>query len=378
MTRILFVITGLGTGGAEAMLVKVLAGLSRTRFDVRVVSLGDRGSHGATIEALGIPLLCLGMRRGVPSWKAWRSMLKMAKEWQPQILQGWMYHGNLAVSLLQKALPGRIPVVWNIRQTLYDVQNERWLTRWIIRASRCLSLGTHTVLYNSNTSLGQHTAFGYAAARARMIPNGFDTQIFRPDATLRKQMRQRMGVADGELCIGMAARWHPQKDFPTLMKAAELLWATRPDVVLLLAGKDVDVGNPPLREWMQRAPQGRLYLLGEQKDMASFHAALDIATLSSAWGDAFPNSIGEAMSCGVPCVVTAIGDTPDIVGDTGMVVAPSSPDALAAGWRVLLDASRDERLRLGQAARMRIIQHYSIDTVAEQYMALYECCQRKC
>lgn len=378
MTRILFIITGLGTGGAEAMLVKVLTRLDRSRFDVRVVSLSDPGSHGATIEAMGIPLLCLGMRRGMPSWRAWRSLLQLAKDWQPQILQGWMYHGNLAVSLLQKALSRQVPVIWNIRQTLYDVQNERWMTRLIIRAGRWMSKGTHTVLYNSQTSLGQHNAFGYEAARARVIPNGFDTQVFRPDAAPRKQLRGRLGLADGDLCIGMAARWHPQKDFPTLMRAAELLWAKRPDAVLMLAGKDVDGDNPQLQEWMQRAPAGRLHLLGEQKDMAGFHAALDVATLSSAWGDAFPNAIGEAMSCGVPCVVTAIGDTPDIVGDSGRVVPPSDPSALAAGWLALLDAPPAERQRLGQAARARIIQHYSIEAVVDQYMALYERCHGAC
>ena len=101
-------------------------------------------------------------------------------------------------------------------------------------------------------------------------------------------------------------------------------------------------------------------------------AGLDLATSSASYGEGFPNVIGEAMSSGVPCVVTDVGGSASIVEDTGVVVPPNKPLLLARGWKTILELSRDERFQLGKNARNRVIGNYSIDAIVKAYIHLYQ------
>jgi glycosyltransferase involved in cell wall biosynthesis len=140
----------------------------------------------------------------------------------------------------------------------------------------------------------------------------------------------------------------------------------------VLAGTDVDPKNLELNQLIEAHRLGAcVHLLGERSDIAWITAGLDIATLSSAWGDAFPNVIGEAMACGVPCVVTDIGDASCIVGNTGIVVPPRHPTALVKAWNKLLEMDATARTRLGEAARQRVIENYSLAKIARRYERLY-------
>jgi glycosyltransferase involved in cell wall biosynthesis len=112
------------------------------------------------------------------------------------------------------------------------------------------------------------------------------------------------------------------------------------------------------------------YLLGRRDDMPRITAALDVA-VSSSFTEAFPNAIGEAMSCGVPCVVTDVGDCGRLVSDTGVVVPPRNPERLATGISQLLDLSCQDRQTLGAAARKRVIEEFSLDKMVKAYMSLY-------
>ena len=99
--------------------------------------------------------------------------------------------------------------------------------------------------------------------------------------------------------------------------------------------------------------------------------ALDVATLCSAYGEGFPNALGEAMACGIPCVTTDVGDTARIVGTVGFVVQRRSPEALAAGWRSAASLPADERQIIGEGGRNRIIERYSVDTMVAETISLY-------
>ena len=105
--------------------------------------------------------------------------------------------------------------------------------------------------------------------------------------------------------------------------------------------------------------------------MPRIYAASDIVTISSAFAEAFPNVLGEAMACAVPTVVTDIGDCARIVGDTGIVVPPRSPGALVKAWERLMDEGRDARLELGREARRRVQHEYSLERIVHRYETLY-------
>jgi glycosyltransferase involved in cell wall biosynthesis len=256
---------------------------------------------------------------------------------------------------------------------LYDLKNERLLTRWVIRANAWLSARASAIVYNSHTSARQHEAFGFDASRAQIIPNGFDTQLFCPDVTARASVRREFGVGEDVVLIGLIARYHPMKDHQLFLRAAALLVQVCPGVRFLLAGLGMDAANPVLRSMIaESGVADRMCLLGERIDTPRLNAALDIACSASAWGEGFANAVGEAMSCGVPCVVTDVGDSMRIVDDTGIAVPARDAEALAGALKRLVSLGREGRLALGARARQRVIDEFSLGAVVRQYENLYE------
>lgn len=367
--RVIFIITGLSTGGAEMMLLKLCSKLDRHRFAPSVISLSGKGAVGPRIEALGIPVYTLGIRPSRPSLAGLLRLRKLVLTLRPNLVQGWMYHGNLAASLATRS----VSVVWGIRQSLYGLDKERVLTRWVIRLGVVMSRYSRAIVYNSRTSARQHEAFGFNTSRTCIIPNGFDTEVFHPDENARIGIRQELGLSGNVVLIGLIGRYHPMKDHRNFLNAAALIAKEFPDVCFLLVGCEVNAGNPALSAMILKfGLSGRVFLLGERKDIPQLNAALDIASSASAWGEGFANVIGEAMSCGVPCVVTDVGDSAWIVGDTGRVVPQRDPVALAAAWKSLIMLGRDERQALGSLARQRVIENFSLESVVKQYEDLYE------
>jgi len=371
MIRVCHIITGLYTGGAEMMLLKLLSATDRDHFEPSVISLIDRGALGKRIAALDIPVESLGMVRGRPGPTALARLWRTIRRLRPTVLQGWMYHGNLAASLAA-GFGGNPPVLWNVRQTLYGLGAEKPLTRAAIRLSARVSGSPAYIVYNSRLSAEQHEAAGFRRERRVIVPNGFDGPAFGVTDARRRQARLDFGLADDALAIGLAARAHPMKDHGNFLRAAALLAEQRPEARFLLAGRGVDEDNAELLGLMgQLGLARRVSLLGEQQDMRAFYAALDIAALSSAWGEGFPNVLGEAMAAGLPCAATDVGESADIIGETGRIVPPQDPAALAAALAGLAELGRDGRRRLGTRARERVLNRYALPTVATRYEQLY-------
>ncbi len=365
--RVLHVITGLRTGGAEHMLLKLLAASPDQAGDRMVVSLTDKGAVGPRLEALGIGVVSLGMRR-LPDPLSLVRLARRIDAFAPDVVQGWMYHGNIQASLARPLSRSRAPVAWTIRQTLYDRAAERRLTRVAIRLGALLSRRAAAIVYNSELSARQHEAIGYDAARRAIIPNGFDCERFRPMPEARAQVRAALGIAAGVPLVGLVARYHPMKDHRGFLKAAAIVARRYPAVHFLLAGAGLEI----LAESAElRALGDRVLVLGERSDMPSLTAALDIACSASARGEGFSNALGEAMATAVPCVATAIGASGELIGDTGVLVPPSDPAALAAGIMDLLAVGETGRRALGEAARLRVVQRFALADVARRYDELW-------
>lgn len=370
--RILHVITGLDTGGAETMLLKLLTVHVSAGVECAVVSLGGEGTLGPRIGALGVPVLGLGLSRRMPNPAALLTLLRFVRRFDPQLIQGWMYHGNLAASLAGLGTRRRVPVNWSIRQSLYDLAAERPATAILIRLGARLSRRPAAIIYNSETSAAQHEALGYAATDRHVIPNGFDCDAFRPSEATRQRVRAALGIAEDAVVIGLIARWHPMKDHRTFFEAAAPVAARHPSARFLLAGSGISADEPGLTQLIaEHGLQSRVLLLGERADVAELTAALDIACSASARGEGFANVIGEAMASGVPCVVTDVGDSARIVGATGIVVPARAPAALADAIGGLIDAGPERRRELGAAARRRVETEFSLPAVAERYLELY-------
>jgi len=370
--RILHVITGLATGGAEISLLRLVSAGRADGVESAVISLTSLGPVGERIANLGIPVTVAGIGRNPLGLARLLRLRRPARRFAPHLIQGWMYHGNLAASFLAFRAAHRAPVLWNIRQTLYRLADEKTVTAAVVRIGAALSRRPAAIVYNSEISAGQHEAIGYAAAKRVVIPNGIDCMEFVPSPDARAALRGELGLGANALLVGLVARLHPMKDHRGFLLAAGQLAPLYPDLHFVLAGRGVTPDEPSLaRIIAEQNLAGRVHLLDERSDIARIDAALDIACSSSSRAEGFSNAIAEAMACGVPCVVTEVGEGRGIVGDTGVAVPPLDPGALAESIKKLLDAGSEARGRLGAAARRRVETEFSLAKTVRAYHALY-------
>jgi glycosyltransferase involved in cell wall biosynthesis len=368
--RIVHVINDLHVGGAEGTLFRLLSRLDGRRFESSVISLLTPGPLGPSIERLGIPVMSLGMRRGRASPRALLRLATIIRRRRPDLVQTWLYHSDL-LGLLATRLTGAGAVVWNLRCSDMDLSHYRRLSAWVVRACARLSSLPQAVVVNSTAGRVFHERLGYRAKRWELIPNGVDLERFRPDAVARSEVRAELGTDDGTALVGLVARYDPMKDHETFIAAAGSVAQRHQSVRFLLAGEEVTVENTELSRLIRSAGlEDRVHLLGRRDDVERVFNALDIAVLSSV-SEGFPNIVAEAMACGVPCVVTDAGDAAEIVGDTGLVVPPEAPAALADAIERMVSLGRDVRQQRGTAARERIARSYSLERMVGAYSALY-------
>jgi glycosyltransferase involved in cell wall biosynthesis len=335
-----------------------------------VLALKNEGPLSNQLNELDVPCMHLEMTSVLPRPLHLYRMAGFLRRLQPDLIQGWMVHGNLAALLLRFLLPARPPVLWNIRHSVTGFPLSS-TSGFLIRQSARLSSHTAHIIYNSQRSACEHELLGYDRRRTIVIPNGFECDRFKPDPAARAEIRSELRVEEDTPLIGLIARYDPLKDHATFLQAAQILSSRYPGVRYVLAGRGVARENLALMRRVQALGLGdRVHLLGERTDVPRLTASLDIAT-SCSRSEAFSNTLGEAMACTVPCVATDVGDSAFLVKDTGRVVMPGSPDQLAVAWEELLRLSPLERRQLGEAGRLRIQSTFSIDKVAMQYLRLH-------
>ena len=368
MITIVHLITGLETGGAERVRSHLVASTNRDRFRSVVVSIREPGKMASAIVRAGVELETLRFRRGVPDPRGLCRLDRVLRELRPEILQTWLYHADFLGLLIRQL--GHIPhLVWNIRCSDASLSPADIALRRML--SWCSPI-PDAVVVNSRAGQHFHERIGYRPRCWEHIPNGFDTNELRPDREARSRIRAELAIDDETVVIGLPARYHPMKDHDTFLTAAAILTATRPEVRFALLGAGIEPSNRPLMKAIGgRGIADRVLLLGERDDMAAMYAAFDIATLSSAFGEGFPNVLGEAMASGLPCVATDIGDAAELLGRTGIIVPPRDPQALAAAWQKLIDLGAQERRLLGDQARQRIASDYGLGPTVARYEALY-------
>ena len=366
--RIAHIITDLDTGGAEVMLYKLLVSLHDEALDSVVISLMGQGKITGQIEALGVKVETLDLRQGErPSWQIIKKLRQILRTFNPDIVQGWMYHGNIVATIavfLYQPIRKKVKLFWNVRQTLYDLKNEKPQTRWLIILGRWLSFLPQGIIYNSAKSAEQHVAVGFSAKKINMIPNGFDLQKFCPDQNRRQQLREELEVSESAILIGHISRLHPMKDHTTLLRAIDRVTenisgsGSKQEVLFLLAGHGVT---------SELSSNTAIRFLGERSDIPKIMSALDILASSSAWGEGFPNVIGEAMASEVPCVVTDVGDSAYIIGKYGRVCSVGDDQCIANSILQLIE-NKQERETVGRQARKRIKENYSMNKIKKEYL----------
>ncbi len=366
MIRVLHIIIGLGAGGAERMLTRIVTGSTGADVEQIVVSLMDEGEYGTRLHEAGAEVHCLGMQRGLPSPGVFLRLTRILRQRRPDVVMTWLYHADL-MGTVCAVLAGLSPrrVVWNLRCSDIDFALYAHSARLVVRMLSRLASLPGTVAVNSEAGKAHHIALGYRPREWAYLPNGLDLAVWRPDPADRARVRRELEVVEDEVLVGMVARVDPLKDHATFLAAAEQLAFTRRNVRFVLVGKGTrDLSLPA-------ALQGRLVALDFQQDIPRLMRAIDIHVLSSAFGEGFPNVVCEAMATEVPCVVTDVGDAAMLVDGNGLAVPPRDPAALAGAIDTLLQETPEQRRERGRAAQDKVARNFDINAVCDAYYAVW-------
>jgi glycosyltransferase involved in cell wall biosynthesis len=362
--KIVYVTAGLGGGGAEAMLTRLVTARPSIADEITVVSLLAAQAHIANqhverLRAGGVTVIELDFGRALGVAEGLLRIARLIAATEPDIVQGWMYHGDLA-ALIALAMSGRrrqTRLVWSIRCSELDLRRYGVGLRAVVKACTLLSRRPDLVTANSNAGLESHLSFGYRPRRAEVTINGIDVDEFRPDAAARRAVRIELGIPDDATVLAHVARVDPMKDQGSFLAAmAEL-----PELHALLIGTGTE--NLPAARNILR--------LGRRHDVPRLSAAADFVVSSSSFGEGFSNALAEGMACGLPAIATDVGDARLIVGDSGLVVPPGNPAALAAAIRTLAQEPATARAERAAKARARIVENFAMSRAVARYAELY-------
>jgi len=372
--KITHVIGGLDVGGAEKMLLKLVREHEKMGMITQIISLGSLGKIGTELRAAGVVVHTLGAKgRMFPRPKEVLQLLKIVKTFSPNIIQGWMYHGNVAAIFARYLVSTESAIFWNIRQTLGTLADEQPLTRALIRLGARLASATDGVIFNSIESQEQHIGMGYARGKCKFIANGFDLCQYHVDQEQRKIERGKLKLGPNDVLIGHIGRYHPKKDHARFFQAIDQVLQEHRNAYVVTAGRGVSRGNSELKAQLESIPhQDRILMLGEVDDLGPIYQALDILVSSSGWGEGFSNVLGEGMASECFCIATDVGEASQMIGVAGKVVVPRNSAALAGAILEGLSMTVAERQQIGRQARERIERFYSIERISREYLELYD------
>lgn len=324
--RVLFLASVVSGGGAERQLMQLASGLSERGHTVRVLAFRGNGDvdHGVDVAVLG--------KRGRWDLAGFAgNLVRSISDFAPDVLHGFLPLPNIVASWLAP-LVGRPKVVWGVRAARLDLSRYEWGSRVAFSLSRISSIGADLIIANSVAGAQYHVSIGYPADRVVVVPNGIDTDVFRPFPEAREALRSTWGVAPDEMLVGLVGRVDPAKDHATFLRAVARARETFSNLRAVCIGGGTVAQRQALNETSRAMGlSGIVRWVDTVTDMRAAYSAIDLLCLSSVT-EGFPNVVGEAMACGVPCVVTDAGDARMIVSDLGIVVPIGDADALAAGF----------------------------------------------
>jgi glycosyltransferase involved in cell wall biosynthesis len=330
-------------------------------IESKVFSLVSDGEVKKLIQSIGIDVIDLDFPKSRINIFGFLKLIRELRKWKPDLIQCWMYHANL-VGGIASIFAGKISVIWSLHHTNLDPKCNSWKTILVMKLSGYLSFIPKKIISCSEVAKNIHINFRYPEKKIIIIPNGIDTDIFHPSKNKTR---------NSPIVIGIVGRYDPQKDFPTFIEAAKILSQSSFNMKFQLCGSNLDENNEELCSLIHEAEiEDQIELLGQNSDMVSIYQGFDILVSSSAYGEAFPLVIGEAMACGVPCIATDLGDSKMIIDDSGYIVPTKDPQAIADAVIKMLSLSDAEWNQLKVMARRRI-ETYSIQWSSDQYLQLY-------
>lgn len=365
------VIVGLNKSGAELSLYKICRYASSHQHVV--ISLTDKGFFGKPLEDLDVRVVALGLTKR--SWAFGFVRLRtLLREIGPDIVHGWMPHGILLSSLAARSLNLR-RLFWGIRASDYLPGLLGSATAVLVRLLAMMSWTyPRKILCVGERALEAHASLGFRRSKMIVLRNGFQAPKIVPELYGPNQSTPHVTDLSGRKTpvVGMIARYHPQKDHATLLHAMKIVIDGGNDCTLILAGSGLTPENQNLRKLIRKFDLSQnVKLLGELESVNHLYPMMTVHILSSSFGEGMPNSVAESMLFAVPNIVTNVGDSSHMVGNTGWVVEPGSPEKLAEAISDALSRPPEQIRKLGQKAAQRILNEFSLTRMIKEVDQAY-------
>ena len=361
---ILLLIQSFETGGAQRQLIQLADGLRDRGCNVSVGVFYNSGGLAVELQRTGVPIVDLGKAGRWENFRFLNRLRETVRKLRPDIIYSFLGGANIAAAVLRPVAP-KTRLVWSIRASDMDLSHYDWFQKLTYKLECLVSRAADLIIANSYAGRDFAVAHGVPRDRIVVVPNGVDTDRFRPDQALRSEQRAEWGLGDDQIAIGVLARLDPMKGHASFLRAAAKVHGLRGDVRFLFIG-----AGPEQRELMELAATLGLAdvvaFTGMTEDPVRALNGLDICCSPSAFGEGFSNAIAEAMACGIPVIATDVGDSARIVGGAGLVVPRSDDSALAAAMLSAIEGDR----RMGADGRRRIADNFSIDAMVERTLEL--------
>jgi len=358
-TKLILSIRSLDIGGAERQFIEIVKHIDKSRFDVTVCSMYG-GSQENIIEKIeGVRYINLNKKGRYDIFNFYKRYKSLLREIQPDIIYSFLGEMNL-FSLWCK--PKKTKLIWGFRASNMNLKQYGRVSQLLFWLQKILSSKIDKIIANSYDSIAFHKKEGFFMDRATVVANGIDIDRFRRDNTKRVAFRKQYNLKDSDIAVGIVARIDYMKGYTIFAKATKEILDRYDNIYFFAVGGGDLAIKKECEEILAEYNNIKFIWLGEQKDVESFYSGFDIS-VSSSLGESFSNSIAEAMSCGVPCVVTDVGDSAIIVGDCGTVVKPNSIKELVRGIEELL---QKDLKRLNRCSRERIVKNFSIDNMIKK------------
>lgn len=364
----------IGGGGAEAMLMNLAESLDPARFRTVVVAVNARPwkhqlrrLHEAGVNVHDLESTAYLNPRTLARLHA------VLRAERPDVVQTWTHHADLVGGWAAR-VAGVSNVVWSIHcREIHRNPGESdfrmaLFRRMLAVSARCIP---KRIISCSATAIEDHEAIGYPRAKMRWIPNGINAERFLPDMDAGLDTRAELGLPAGVPVIGYVGRFHEMKDLATFLRAAALLQNRVPKAhFVFCGGVEIELGEVE-RELLAQLPHREQVRFDSfRADPWKLYPALDVFSLSSRT-EACPMTIIEAMSCGVPCVTTDVGDCARLLEGVGQVVPMRDPAALAGAWEKTLQLGAAAREEIARQSRQRVNENFTIAHAARQYAETY-------
>lgn len=360
--RILHLITGLNTGGAEMMLYKISKYRSR-KIEYKVLSLTTLGPISDKIRSTGVPVESLGLTKNPISLLKAFKLFKIINMFKPDIIQTWLYHSDLIGAIA--GLITNTPVYWNIRQEKVSLKLNKWSTVAVFKLCSFLSFVPKRIISCSKRAQEFHIENGFSKDKFELVYNGFELDAFTPPSTgqLKENFEKKLVIHVG--------RYAPLKNQIGFIEVASKIKDQIPEAVFEMYGDNVDNKNPYLDQAIKKHKnlQGSIFLRGRTDSPQELYKKSSLL-ISTSFSEGFSNTIGEAMASALPVIGTFAGDTEFIIDNDKLVFQPTDYIGIAGeASRIMKDFNTFSHI--SGEARNKIEERFNITEITKKYESLY-------